>query len=80
MPVAPALPSPTEIRAASLNWAFSNRKARRELRWTPSPHEDCLEATVSWWQQRDGEALARTGTRQPIALRAAGALARRLPF
>jgi dihydroflavonol-4-reductase len=80
LPLAPALPSPVEIRAASLNWAFSSRKAKRELRWTPAPHEDCLEAAVAWWQERDGQALVRTGARQPLALRAAGAAVRRLPF
>src|SRR2546423_13199556 len=32
------LPAPAEIKAASLNWAFSNRKAKRELGWRTSPH------------------------------------------
>jgi dihydroflavonol-4-reductase len=37
------LPAPAEIRAASLRWAFSSAKAKRELGWRTSPHEDCLE-------------------------------------
>ncbi len=31
------LPTPVEVRAASLNWSFSNRKAKRELGWRTSP-------------------------------------------
>ena len=30
------LPTPIEVRAASLNWSFSNAKARRELGWAPA--------------------------------------------
>jgi dihydroflavonol-4-reductase len=78
LPVVPIrLPSPTEIRAASLNWAFRNAKAKRELRWRPSPHEDCLEATIAWYRERDRDRLAPPGARQPLGLRlTAGALRR----
>jgi dihydroflavonol-4-reductase len=71
-----ALPSPAEIRAASLNWAFSSAKAKRELGWTTSPHEDCLEETIAWYRERDGAPAA--GVRHPLALRAVGGLLRRL--
>jgi dihydroflavonol-4-reductase len=72
-----ALPSSVEIRAASLNWAFRNAKAKRELGWRPSPHEDCIEATIAWYRERDGTELAPPGSRQPLAWRlAAGALRR----
>jgi len=71
------VPSATEIRAASLNWALVSRKARRELGWRPSPHEDCLEETVAWYREHDRERLAAAGARQPIALRLAGAALRR---
>jgi dihydroflavonol-4-reductase len=74
----PAVPSPTEIRAASLNWAFVNRKAKRELGWRTSPHEDCLEETVAWYQEREASRLAAGGTRQPLALRVAGGVLRRI--
>lgn len=73
----PRLPSPAEIRAASLNWAFRNTKAKRELRWRPSPHEDCLESTIAWYRERDGSRLALPGARQPLALRMAAATLRR---
>ncbi|HZU39520.1 MAG TPA: NAD-dependent epimerase/dehydratase family protein [Solirubrobacteraceae bacterium] len=71
------LPSPAEVRAASLNWAFVSTKARRELGWRPSPHEDALEETVAWYRERDGAALSPAGARQPLALRVAGGVLRR---
>jgi dihydroflavonol-4-reductase len=73
-----SLPSPTEIRASSLNWAFRNTKAKRELGWRPSPHEDCLEETIAWYRAREGKRLAPSGARQPLALRVTGAVLRRL--
>ena len=75
----PGLTMPTrdEIKAASLNWAFRNRKAKRELGWTTSPHEDCLEATIAWYRERD-KSLAALGGRQPIALRLTGGVIRQL--
>jgi dihydroflavonol-4-reductase len=63
------MPSPTVIRASSLNWAFVNRKAKRELGWTTSPHEDALEDTVVWYRERDPQLVAAPGARQPLALR-----------
>jgi len=63
-----------EVRAASLRWAVRNTKARRELGWRPSPHEDTLESVIAWYREREGEALAPRGSRQPVALRAGGAL------
>ncbi len=73
----PTLPSPVEVRASSLNWAFRNTRAKRELGWRPSPHEDCLEETIAWYRERDRGRLSPPGGRQPLALRlAAGALKR----
>jgi dihydroflavonol-4-reductase len=40
------LPSPLEVRAASLNWAAVNTKAKRVLGWTTSPHEECLRDVI----------------------------------
>ncbi len=74
------IPLPSEVRAASLNWAFSSAKAKRELGWRPSPHEDCLEETIAWYRERDGGRLSPPGSRQPIALRVAGAFVRRSPL
>jgi dihydroflavonol-4-reductase len=73
----PKMPSPVEVRAASLQWAFVNTKARRELGWRTSPHEDCLEETIAWYRERDGQRLAAPGSRQPLALRVAGGIIRR---
>ena len=73
----PRLPSPVEIRAASLNWAFVNTKARRELGWRTSPHEDALEETIAWYREHQGEWLAPPGARQSVALRLAGGVLRR---
>jgi dihydroflavonol-4-reductase len=73
----PGLPTPVEVRAASLNWAFGSAKAKRELGWKTSPHEDCLEATIAWYRERDGSSVATPGTRQPIALRLAAEAIRR---
>jgi hypothetical protein len=63
------MPSPVEIRAVSLNWSFINTKAKRELGWTTSPHEDCLEATIAWYRERDADRIKPPGARQPAALR-----------
>jgi dihydroflavonol-4-reductase len=66
------MPASADIRAASLRWAVTSRKAKRELRWTTSPHEDCLEATIAYYREFDGTALARLGSRQPLPLRITG--------
>ena len=79
LPGAP-VPDPAEVRAASLHWAFSSAKAKRELGWRTSPHEDCLEETIAWYRELEGSRLAPPGSRQPVALRVAGALVRRSPL
>ena len=75
-----AMPSPEEVRIVSLNWACSSARAKRELGWRTSPHEDCLEETIAWYRNCEGEAMSPPGARQPVALRVAGAVARRSPF
>jgi dihydroflavonol-4-reductase len=71
------LPTPAEVRAASLRWAFVSGRARSELGWRPSPHEDCLEETIAFYREHDGRALAPAGSRQPLALRMAAGVLRR---
>lgn len=61
-----------EVRAASLWWAFRSNKAKRELGWKPSHHEDTLVSTIAWYREREAEALNPPGTRQPTALRIGG--------
>ena len=73
----PPMPAPVEIRAASLNWAFVSNKARRELGWTASAHEDALEETIAWYRERDARQLSAPGSRQPLPLRVAGGVLRR---
>ena len=72
--VAPGTPVITraEVRLASLWWAFRSTKAKRELGWRPSHHEDTLQATIDWYREREPLRLQRPGARQPILLRAAG--------
>lgn len=76
VPGAPAFAG-SELRVASLRWAFRNTKAKRELGWSTSPHEDSLESTIAWYRERDGARLSPPGARQPIGLRLAGAAIRR---
>jgi dihydroflavonol-4-reductase len=66
-----------EIRSASLWWAVRSTKAKRELGWTPSHHEDTLETTIEWYRERMPDDLAPAGSRQPFALRAGGFAVRR---
>jgi dihydroflavonol-4-reductase len=72
-----AMPSPSEVRAASLNWSFISTKAKRELGWSTSPHEDCLEATIAWYRERDAGTVKSPGARQPVAVRMLAAGLRR---
>jgi dihydroflavonol-4-reductase len=66
-----------EVRAASQWWAYRSTKAKRELGWKPSHHEDTLERTIAWYRERGARGLARKGTGQPLALRVAGFAMRR---
>jgi dihydroflavonol-4-reductase len=72
--VAPGRPLITgvEVRAASLWWAFRSTKARRELGWRPSHHEDTLVQTIEWYREREPLRVRAPGTRQPLSLRLAG--------
>ncbi len=59
------VPVPDEIRAASMHWAFSSAKAKRELGWRTSPHEDCLEETIAWYREREGGSSRRRARASP---------------
>lgn len=61
-----------ELLGAAQWWAFRSTKARRELGWQPSPHEDTLETTVAWYRDREPLRVRPHGTRQPLPLRLAG--------
>jgi dihydroflavonol-4-reductase len=72
----PTLITPSEVRAAAHWWTYRSAKARRELGWTTRPHEDTVEATVRFHQERLGD---RVGGRQPLPLRVVGRAVRLLP-
>ena len=71
LPGRPAITT-TEVRLASLWWAYRSTKARRELGWKPSHHEDTLQSTIDWYREREPLRLRAPGTRQPLGLRVAG--------
>jgi dihydroflavonol-4-reductase len=65
----------TDAKLASQWWCYRNGKAKRELGWTTTPHEDTIEATVAWYQDREADRLARAPRSQPMPLKvAAGVL------
>ena len=76
-PVGPNL-APVEIRALGQWWAYRSTKAKRELGWKPSHHEDTLERTIAWYRDRGTSGLAKPGTGQPAPLRLAGFAARQV--
>jgi dihydroflavonol-4-reductase len=75
----PTLVSAAEVRAAAHWWTYRSAKARRELGWTTRPHEDTVEATVRFHQERLGDRLAGDGGRQPLPLRLVGRAVKVLP-
>jgi dihydroflavonol-4-reductase len=75
----PTVITPAEVRAAAHWWTYRSAKARRELGWTTRAHEETVEATVRYHQERLGDRLARNGGRQPIGLRLVGRAVRMLP-
>ena len=62
-----------EVRLSSQWWTYRNTKAKRELGWRPSPHEDAIEATVSWYQEREGDRMALARHSQPVQYKLAAA-------
>lgn len=58
--------SAVEVRSASQWWTYKSTKAKRELGWTTSPHEDTIEATVQWYLDREGDRMARARRSQPL--------------
>jgi dihydroflavonol-4-reductase len=68
----PTLITPSEVRAAAHWWTYRSAKARRELGWTTRPHEETVEDTVRYHEERLGDRLKRTGRRQPLGWRVLG--------
>ena len=62
-----------EATVAGRWWTYRSTKAKHELGWEPSHHEDTLEATVDWCRRTDGAAIARARSSQPARYKAAAA-------
>lgn len=62
----------TELIGMAQRWAYRSTKAKRQLGWAPGAHEECLEQTIAWYREREAPHVRPAGTRQPLALRAAG--------
>ena len=62
-----------EVKAAGQWWTYRCTKAKRELGWAPSPHEDTIEATVNWYIERDADRLKRSQRSQPVQYKVAAA-------
>jgi dihydroflavonol-4-reductase len=65
--------TPLEVRAASQWWTYRSTKASRELGWKARPHEETLEATVTWHLEREHDRIARTRRSQQFQYRLASA-------
>jgi dihydroflavonol-4-reductase len=65
--------TPEEVAAASQWWTYRSTKARRELGWRARPHEETLEATVSWHLEREHDRIKRTRRSTQFQRRVAGA-------
>ena len=70
----PVAVGPEEVRSAAQWWTYRNTKAKRELGFSPRPHEETLEDAVAWQRgQLDGVAPAAP---EQVALRAVGRFVR----
>jgi len=54
-------------------WCYRNGKAKRELGWATTPHEDAVEATVEWYRDHEADRLARAPRSHPVPLKVAAA-------
>ncbi|HYH59758.1 MAG TPA: NAD-dependent epimerase/dehydratase family protein [Thermoleophilaceae bacterium] len=63
-----------EVKSAGQWWTYRTTKAKRELGWTTSPHEDTVEATVNWYIEREGDRFKRSRRSQPVQYKLAAAM------
>lgn len=66
--------TPSEVTAASQFWTYSSAKAKRELGFATRNHEETLEATVAWYEDQEGDRIARSRHSQQLQYRAAGGM------
>jgi dihydroflavonol-4-reductase len=62
-----------EVKLSGQWWTYRNNKAKRELGWKTSPHEEALEATVSWYIERDEARFQMARRSQPVPYKLAAA-------
>ena len=67
----PAPVSADEVRSAEHWWTYRSTKAKKELGFSPRPHEETLEDAVHWQAERLGDRVGRA-PRSDIALRSFG--------
>jgi dihydroflavonol-4-reductase len=61
-----------ETRSASLWWTYSSAKAKRELGFSPRPHEETLEAALNSKMEELGDKVGGEPSRADTALEIAG--------
>jgi len=67
----PAPVSADEVRSAERWWTYRSTKAKKQLGFSPRPHEETLEDAVRWQEERLGDRVGRA-PRSDIALRSFG--------
>ena len=78
------LPTPTsadEVRSAALWWTYTPAKAKRELGYSPRPHEETLTDALAWESEQLGDRVGRSpglGDLAAAAVSRAGRVAGRL--
>ena len=65
-----------ETRSAALWWTYSSAKAKRELGFSPRPHEETLEAAIAAMSEQLGDRIGGEPGPTESALGAAGRLMR----
>ena len=60
-------------RSAEHWWTYRSTKAKKQLGFSPRPHEETLEDAVRWQEERLGDRVGRA-PRSDIALRSFGRL------
>ncbi len=65
----PVPASRDEVRSGGLWWTYRNTKAKRDLGFSPRPHEETLEAAVQWQMDELGDRIKlRRGRAETAAL------------
>jgi dihydroflavonol-4-reductase len=67
--------NPDEIRSAGLWWTYRNTKAKRDLGFSPRPHEETLEDAIAWQLAELGHRTRSEGLER-LAMRAVARTAR----